>query len=132
MSNSDPIAEMLTRIRNALRVEREQVNIKASRVCEGLAKVLVEQGYINGYDRIGTTNQDLLRIELKYGPQGEKIIHEITRCSKPSRRVYCTVKELPQVMGGLGIAVVSTSQGVLSDQQCREKNIGGELLCTVN
>jgi len=132
MSHADPIADMLTRIRNAVRIERPEVTIRASQVCEGIAKVLVEQGYICGYDRIATdTKQDILRIELKYGPQGEKIIREIARRSKPSCRVYRGVKDLPRVMGGLGIVVVSTSQGVLSDQQCREKNIGGELLCTV-
>ena len=131
MSHADPISDMLTRIRNSVRIGREEVTVKASRVCEGIAKVLLEQGYISGYDRIETSNQDILRIELKYGPRGEKIIREITRKSKPSCRVYCPVKDLPQVMGGLGITVVSTSQGVLSDQQCREKNIGGELICSV-
>ena len=133
MSHADPIADMLTRIRNAVRIEREQVNIKASRVCEGIAKVMLEQGYIQDFGRIETGNkQDILRIELKYGPLGEEIIHEIKRCSKPSRRLYCSVDQVPKVLGGLGIAIVSTSQGVMSGQQCREKKIGGELLCTVS
>ena len=131
MSHADPIADMLTRIRNGIRVEREEVNVKASRVCEGVARVMLEQGYISGYDRIGTGNQDLLRIQLKYGPLGEKVIREIKRCSKPSRRVYCSMADVPLVMGGLGIGIVSTSQGVLSDQQCRERNVGGELLCMI-
>ena len=131
--HADPISDMLTRIRNAARIEADLVNIKASKVCEGIAKVLREQGYITDYDRIETANkQDVLRVKLKQGPLGEKVIREIKRCSKPSRRVYCSVDELPRVMGGLGIAIISTNKGVLSDQQCRKLNIGGELLCTVN
>jgi len=131
MSHVDPIADMLTRIRNAIRIGQGEVKVKASRVCEGIAKVLLAQGYIAGYDRIGTGNQDILLIELKYGPQGENVLNEITRYSKLSNRVYCSVKDLPRVLGGLGITIVSTSRGVLSDQECREKNVGGELLCTV-
>lgn len=133
MSHADPIADMLTRIRNGARVESPEVTVKASRVCEGIAKVLTQQGYIKGYDRIETgTRQDILRVQLKYGPYGEQIIHEIKRMSKPSRRMYCAVDKLPKVMGGLGIAVVSTSAGVLSDSECRQRNMGGELLCIVN
>jgi len=131
MSHCDPISDMLTRVRNAVRVGREEVNVKASRVCEGIAKVLREQGYIVDYDRIGTGHQDLLCIKLKYGPLGEHIIRELKRNSKPSKRVYCSVSELPRVMGGLGIAIISTNRGVLSDQQCREQKLGGEVLCTV-
>jgi len=132
MSHCDPIADMLTRIRNAAQIKHEEVQVKASRVCEGIAKVLREQGYIEDYDRIESkSGQDNLRIKLKYGLLGEKIISDIKRCSKPSCRVYCGVEDLPKILGGLGIAVVSTNEGVLSDQQCREKKIGGELLCTV-
>ncbi len=130
--HADPIADMLTRIRNALNTEKESVNVRASKVCEGVAQVLREQGYIMEYDRIPTDKkQDLLRIKLKYGPLGERVIHEIKRCSKPSCRVYCGVEEMPAVLGGLGVAIVSTNKGVLSDQQCREQRLGGELLCTV-
>jgi len=132
MSHCDPISDMLTRVRNAIRVERNEVNIKATRVCEGIARVLQEQGYIIGYDCIETANkQDILRLQLKYGPLGEKVINEIKRCSKPSCRRFCRVNEVPRILGGMGIAVVSTNKGVLSDQQCRERNLGGELLCTV-
>ena len=132
MSHADPISDMLTRIRNAVRIGHEEVRIKASGVCEGISKVLQEQGYINGYDRIETANkQGELRLQLKYGPLDEKIIRTIRRVSKPSRRVHRSVKDLPQVMGGLGIVIISTSKGVKSDQQCRDLNIGGELLCTV-
>lgn len=130
--HADPIADMLTRIRNGVRVQKDQVNIKASGVCEGIAKVLCEQGFIEDYDRIATASkQDLIRITLKYGTLGEQVIREIKRCSKPSRRVYCSVNDLPKVMGGMGIAIVSTSKGVLSSQQCEKENIGGELICTV-
>jgi small subunit ribosomal protein S8 len=132
MSHGDPIADMLTRIRNAVRVDRQEVTVQATGVVEGIARVLKEQGYINGYDRIATGHhQDVLRIQLRYGPLGEQVVRAIKRCSKPSRRVYCAVGDLPQVMGGLGIAVVSTSQGVLSDAECRQRHLGGELLCTV-
>ena len=132
MSHADPISDMLTRVRNASNVGHEEVRIKASGVCEGIARVLQEQGYINGYDRIETANkQGELRLQLKYGPLDEKLIRTIQRTSKPSCRVYRSVKDLPKVMGGMGISIISTSKGVLSDQQCREQNIGGELLCTV-
>ena len=132
MSHCDPVADMLTRIRNAVAVEHPTVNVRASRVCEGIAKVLQEQGYVSGYDRITAGNHDILRIQLKYGPLGEKVIRSIERRSKTSCRVYNKVKELPKVMGGLGIAVVSTNEGVLTDQQCRARNIGGEVLCLVS
>ena len=132
MSHADPIADMLTRIRNAVRVQHSEVNIRGSRACLGIAKVLHEQGYISDYDRIATAHQDKLRIKLKYGARGEPVINDIKRISKPSRRLYCAVKDVPQVLGGLGISIVSTSEGVLSDKQCRERNIGGELLCTVS
>ena len=131
--HADPIADMLTRIRNAVRTEKTEVAVKASKVCEGVARVLREQGYIEDYDRIETAcKQDLLRINLKYGPLGEGVINRIERFSKPSCRRYCAVEDIPKVMGGLGIAIVSTNQGVLSDQQCRELNLGGEVVCVVN
>ena len=133
MSHCDPIADMLTRIRNAVTIDRDDVNVKASRVCEGIARVLQEQGFIKGFDKIETTDkQGVLRISLKYGPLGEKVIHDIKRCSKPSCRVYCTVDNIPQVMGGMGIAVISTSKGVMADYDARQQNMGGELLCTVS
>jgi len=132
MSHSDPISDMLTRIRNSIQAGHAEVIVKASKICEGIARVLLEQGYIEDYDRVETDNkQDILRIKLKYGPLGEKIIRKITRYSKPSRRVYRGISDLPQVIAGMGIAIVSTNQGVLSDQQCRQRNIGGELLCLV-
>lgn len=132
MSLSDPIADMLTRIRNALRINRPQVNIKASNICEGIAAVLKQEGYIKDYDRIDDGKQGILRIELKYDQDGRSIIEEITRTSKPGRRIYSSVKELPHVLGGMGIAIISTSKGVMSDKNCRETNVSGEILCTVS
>jgi len=132
MSLSDPIADMLTRIRNAARINRKQANIKASNICEGIAAVLKQEGYIEDYDRIDDGNQGFLRVVLKYDIEGNSVIKEITRTSRPGRRVYSSVDELPHVLNGMGIAIVSTSQGVLSDRKCREANVSGEILCTVN
>jgi len=132
MSLSDPIADMLTRIRNAARVNKKQVNIKASNICEGIAAVLKKEGYIEDFDRIDDGKQGILRITLKYDQEGVPIISEIKRISKPGRRIYSSVADLPHVLGGMGIAVVSTSKGVMSDKNCRESNVGGEILCTVS
>ncbi len=127
---SDPISDMLTRIRNSARVRKTQAMIPCSKMKVGIAKVLVEEGFISGYDVIGDTKQDILRIDLKYGPRGEQVLHRLDRVSSPGRRVYKKSTELPRVLNGLGIAILSTSQGVLSDRQCRDRQIGGELLCT--
>ncbi len=128
---SDPIADMLTRISNGLRAKKRQVKIPCSGVKVGLATVLKEEGYIQDFDVIEDTRQGILRITLKYTANGEPIINALRRESKPGRRVYRAVKDMPQVLNGLGVAIVSTSKGVLSDRKCREMRIGGELLCTV-
>jgi len=132
MSLSDPIADMLTRVRNALRSRHEIVTAKASKTCEGICRVLKEEGYIADYKRIEDGKQGLLRIYLKYGSQGQDVITSIQRVSKPSMRVYRGSDELLRPLDGLGISVVSTSSGVLSDRQCREKKVGGEVLCIVS
>jgi small subunit ribosomal protein S8 len=132
MSLSDPIADMLTRIRNASRVSKEDVMIKASKVCEGIAKVLKDEGYVLDYDRIDDGNQGLIRVTLKYTNIGDPVISDIKRVSKPGCRVYCEVKDLPRVLGGLGITIVSTSKGVMSDRVCRRENVSGELICQVS
>jgi len=131
MSLSDPIADMLTRIRNASRVGRENVKVRASKICQGVAEVLKEEGYINDFDRVDDGKQGLLRVFLKYTPDGSPVITAIDRASKPGCRVYNGKDQLPRVMGGLGIAIVSTSKGVMSDRKCRTENVGGELICTV-
>jgi small subunit ribosomal protein S8 len=132
MSLSDPIADMLTRIRNGYRSDKMEVTIKASRICEGIAAVLKEEGYVLEYDRIDDSKQGLIRIKLKYDITGTPVITEIKRASRPGRRLYASAKELPVVLGGLGVAIVSTSKGVLSDKNCRQSNVGGEVLCTVS
>jgi small subunit ribosomal protein S8 len=132
MNNQDPIADMLTRIRNANRVGRRLVLIPASKICTGIAQVLKDEGYIEQYDRIDDGKQGQIRVKLKYALNGSKVIHKIDRESKPGCRVYRKVDDLPNVLNGMGIAVVSTSKGVMSDRRAREANVGGELLCTVS
>lgn len=128
---SDPVADMLTRIRNAARVRNRQVKIPASKVKIGIARVLTEEGYIAGFDVVPDSRQSILRVDLKYGPRGEDVIHHLRRVSRPGRRVYSAVDGLPKVLDGMGISVVSTNRGVLSDRQCRDQKIGGEVLCSV-
>ena len=132
MSLSDPIADMLTRIRNGGTAGMKEVLVRASKICEGVAKVLVDEGYVLSYDRIDDNKQGLIRVELKYTVEGDPVISEIQRVSKPGRRVYSEVKDMPKVLDGLGITIVSTSKGIMSDRCCRKENAGGELLCTVS
>jgi small subunit ribosomal protein S8 len=122
---------MLTRIRNAVAVRRKQVKVPSSKLKVGIATVLRDEGYISGFDVIEDKKQGVLRMDLKYGPRGEDVIHEIKRESRSGCRVYRKVDELPRVLDGMGICVVSTSKGVLSDRGCREHKVSGELLCTV-
>ncbi|TVQ60322.1 MAG: 30S ribosomal protein S8 [Phycisphaerales bacterium] len=131
MALSDPIADMLTRIRNAVRNRAKTVNVLNSKVCRGIAEVLRDEGYINGFDVIDDGRQGIIRVDLKYGPRGEQVLTLLHRESKPGRRVYRGVEELPRPLQGLGIAIVSTSRGVMSDRKAREERVGGELLCTV-
>jgi len=132
MSLSDPIADMLTRIRNALRINKKQVIVKASKICEGIAAVLKKEGYIEDFDRIDDGKQGILRVTLKYDIEGQPIISEVARTSKPGKRIYSSVEQLPHVLDGMGIAIVSTSKGVMSDRDCRAAKVGGEILCTVS
>jgi small subunit ribosomal protein S8 len=131
MNNQDPIADMLTRIRNANRTGRKLVNVLNSKICRGIAGVLKSEGYIEDFDVVDDQQQGLIRIKLRYALDGERVIREINRVSKPGRRVYSGVDGIPSPLNGLGIAVVSTSKGVMSDRQAREANVGGELLCVV-
>lgn len=132
MSLSDPIADMLTRIRNALRSRHTVVNVRASKICEGVCRVLKTEGYIEDYKRVEDNKQGLVRVYLKYGPLGQDVVREVQRVSRPGCRVYRNVGQLPRPLNGLGISVVSTSAGVLSDRECRQKNVGGEVLCVVS
>jgi small subunit ribosomal protein S8 len=131
MSLSDPIADMLTRVRNAYRARQQVVNIRASKICEGICRVLKDEGYITDFARVDDGKQGILRVYLKYGPRGEQVLVELNRVSTPGRRVYCDVERLPRPIGGMGISIISTSRGVMSDRQCRQENVGGEVLCTV-
>jgi small subunit ribosomal protein S8 len=145
---TDPIADMLTRIRNASAVERPAVDMPATKLKVAIAKVLVEEGFVLGY-RLGKYAADaqghkefqetsdvsqphvVLQVYLKYGPEGERVIRHIERYSRPGRRVYQGYKDIRRVLDGLGIAILSTSRGVLSDRQARHAKVGGEILCTV-
>jgi small subunit ribosomal protein S8 len=130
---SDTIADMLTRLRNAVAAKHRTVDVKNSRICQGIAQVLKDEGYITDFAVLDDgTKQGLIRITIKYTPTGDQVLRELKRISKPGCRVYRSVKDFPQVIQGLGIAVLSTSRGVLSDRQARAQNIGGELLATIS
>ncbi|MEX0701562.1 MAG: 30S ribosomal protein S8 [Planctomycetales bacterium] len=128
---TDPIADMLTRIRNSLLIERPFVDIPASRVKLGIAEALQREGYIWDFEVIEAQPRNILRVNLKYGPNGERVIQTIDRASKPGRRVYSSVRDMPQVLQGLGVSILSTNKGVLSNREARKAGVGGEVLCTV-
>jgi small subunit ribosomal protein S8 len=128
---TDPIADMLTRIRNAVRIERPHVEVPASKVKRGLAEVLKREGYIWDWNESEETKFPVIRLDLKYGPNGERVIRHIKRVSKPGRRIYNGVTNLRPILNGLGISIVSTSRGVISDREARQRNLGGEVLCEV-
>lgn len=128
---TDPIADMLTRIRNAIRVERPHVDIPLSKVKRGLAEVLKREGYIWDWQEVESEPVKNLRLELKYGPNGEHVIQRIRRVSTPGRRVYRQARDLRPILNGMGITIISTSGGVISDREARQKNVGGEVLCEI-
>jgi len=131
--HSDPIADMLTRVRNAAFARKETVDIRASNICLGLAQVLKAEGYISGFDKIDdATGQGFIKVQLKYAFDGSSAINDIQRVSKTGKRVYLPVDKLPNVVNGMGIAVISTNKGVMTDKQCRAEKIGGEIICTVS
>lgn len=131
MSISDPVADMLTRIRNANQKMKGKVDIPASKLKERIVKILKEEGYIANYKFISDRKQGILRVYLKYAPNQERAIKGLKQISRPGRRFYCQADELPRVDGGLGTAIISTSQGVMTDKRCREVNLGGEVICFV-
>lgn len=128
---TDPIADMLTRIRNALLIERPFVDIPASKLKVGIAEALQREGYIWDFEVVEQPPQNVLRVNLKYGPNGERVIQNLKRMSTPGRRVYVGTRDNTQVLQGMGISILSTNQGVLSDREAKAKNVGGELLCQV-
>lgn len=131
MTMTDPIADMLTRIRNANVVKHETVDVPASNMKKELARILLEEGFIRGYDVIEDGKQGIIRIQLKYGQTGERVISGLKRISKPGMRVYVDKHEVPRVLNGLGISIISTSKGILTDKQARKENVGGEVICYV-
>ena len=131
MTMTDPIADMLTRIRNANVVKHETVDVPASNMKKELSRILLEEGFIRGYDVIEDGKQGIIRIQLKYGQTGERVISGLKRISKPGMRVYTNAYEIPKVLNGLGISIISTSKGILTDKQARKENVGGEVICYV-
>ncbi len=128
---TDPIADMLTRIRNATRIEKPHVDMPCSKIKIGIAEVLQREGYVWDFEIIEQQPQNVLRINLKYGPNGELVLQKIDRVSKPGRRVYAGAKAVPEVLQGLGISILSTNVGVLSNREARKQRVGGEVLCTI-
>ena len=126
---TDPIADMLTRIRNAVRIERPYVDMPSSKIKERIAAVLEREGYIWNYEVVEQKPQNHLRINLKYGPNGERVIQQVRRVSSPGCRVFASVDQLIDVLQGLGISIVSTSHGVMSNREAKRKGVGGEVLC---
>ncbi len=131
MVMTDPIADMLTRIRNGNHIKKDSVDIPASNVKKEIANILTEEGYIKGYDVIDDGKQGIIRVQLKYNDNKERVITGIKRISKPGLRVYVKNSEIPKVLGGLGIAILSTSKGVATDRKAREEGTGGEVICYV-
>ena len=131
MAMTDPIADMLTRVRNALMAGHQRVEMPSSRIKADIARILKEEGFIENFKVIEQTPQNLLRLYLRYGPAGETVITGLERISRPGRRVFCGRDEIPTVLGGLGISIISTSRGVLSGRESRKQGVGGELLCQV-
>jgi small subunit ribosomal protein S8 len=128
---TDPIADMLTRIRNAVAVERPHVDVPSSKLKLGLADVLKREGYIWDWKEVEGEPSSQLRLELKYGPNGERVIQSIRRISKPGRRVYSRARDLRPILHGMGIQILSTSRGIVSDREARQRNLGGEVLCEI-
>lgn len=131
MQITDPIADMLTRIRNANTAKHETVDVPASGMKKAIAEILNDEGYIKGYQLIEDGKQGVIRITLKYGQNKEKVISGLKRVSKPGLRIYAGADELPRVLKGLGIAIVSTSKGIMTDKKARKENVGGEVLAFV-
>ena len=131
MTMTDPISDYLTRIRNASRAQHRYVDIPASRVKAELSKILIDAGFLKGAKFIDDDKQGFLRIYMKYNKDMEGVISGIRRISKPSLRVYAPSKKIPRVLGGYGMAILSTSQGILPDKECKKRNIGGEVLCEI-
>ena len=128
---SDPIADMLTRIRNGIQVHKESVDVPASKFKQQVAQILVKEGFLKGVEPVEVEGKPYLRLGLKYGPRREQVIQHIQRISRPGRRVYVGAEQVPNVRKGLGLAIISTSKGVLVDREARKLGVGGEVICEV-
>ena len=128
---TDPIADLLTRIRNANRANHDALEISSSRLKLEICMILQREGFLKGFDLVKQVPQDKIKISLKYGIKREKVITDLKRISKPGLRVYCSKEEVPRVLRGLGIAILSTSHGVMTDREARRRGVGGEILCYV-
>ncbi len=131
MNIADPISDLLVRLRNALSARHEKIDVPSSRLKVEIARILKESGYIKNFKVLDDRGAGLLRIYLKYDDGGSPVIHGVSRISKPGRRLYRGKDELPEVLGGLGVAIISTSQGLLTDQDARKRGVGGEVVCSV-
>ena len=131
MQITDTIADMLTRIRNANSAKHESVDIPASNVKKAIAQILLDEGYINGFQVVEDGKQGVIHVSLKYGPNKSQVLTGLRRVSKPGLRIYTNVEEMPKVMKGLGIAILSTSKGIMTDKQARKANVGGEVLAFI-
>ena len=128
---TDPIADMLTRVRNGNNARHNTVDIPASNIKKELAQILLDEGYIKGFDVIEDAKQGIIRIEFKYGNNNEKVISGIKRISKPGLKVYVKKDEIPKVLGGLGVAIISSSKGIMTDKTARREKVGGEVICYI-
>ena len=131
MQITDTIADMLTRIRNANSAKHESVDIPASNVKKAIAQILLDEGYINGFQIVEDGKQGIIHVTLKYGPNKSQVLTGLRRVSKPGLRIYTNVEDMPKVMKGLGIAILSTSKGIMTDKQARNANVGGEVLAFI-
>ena len=131
MKTSDPLSDLLTRLRNAMRAGHDRVDVPASRVKEAVLKVLEEEGFIASYRKVQEDGRPVLRVGLKYDAEGEPIVVGIERVSRPGRRVYARADTIPSVLGGLGVSIVSTSKGIVTDKKARQSRLGGEVLCNI-
>jgi len=131
MSLTDPVADMLTRIRNAIRAKKKEVNIPSSRLKVEIARILKEEGYIRNYKVIEDNKQGIINITLKYTDDNQSVITGLRRISKPGCRIYCTKDNVPKSLDGLGVVIISTSKGILTGKQCEELGLGGEVLCEI-
>jgi len=131
MKTSDPLSDLFTRLRNGMRAGHDRVDVPSSRLKEAVLKVLEQEGFISSFRKVQEENRPVLRVGLKYDHEGEPIVSGLERVSRPGRRIYAKADAIPQVLGGLGVSIVSTSQGIVTDKKARQARLGGEVLCNV-